>query len=260
MDAEPNQIAPPDRVSWGAFPAVILHAPVPLVKGHVDYLAAKSGNAEAAARLVHATISTEALAAIEAIAVPSRAMLVSVHAIEELGTNAIPEALARAIAERCRLDIDESIVQTNVVNHTGASGYWRLASQALFDGDVLPGRNYVMVDDFVAQGGTMANLRGFIEKRGGRVVLAVSLTGKPHSAKLAPDADQAVRLRKKHGNELENWWKNEFGFGFDLLTASEARYLESTADAEQIRNRIAEAKQARHLGSRQSGVGGAKLG
>ena len=39
-----------------------------------------------------------------------------------------------------------------------------------------------MVDDFIGQGGTLANLRGWIEEHGGKVVAAVALTGKPYSA------------------------------------------------------------------------------
>lgn len=187
MNPAPTKIPLPDRAPWGNFPEVVVHAPIPLIKGHVDYWAAKSGNAKAAARLVRSTMSSEALTAIEAMAQPAAgAILVSVHAIEEHGTNAIPEALARAIAEHGTLDIDDSIVQTNVVNHTGASGFWRIARQALFEGNVRPGRPYVIVDDFVGQGGTITNLRGFIEKRGARVILAVALTGKPHSVKLRP--------------------------------------------------------------------------
>jgi adenine/guanine phosphoribosyltransferase-like PRPP-binding protein len=43
------------------------------------------------------------------------------------------------------------------------------------------------VDDFVGQGGTLANLIGFIKSLGGHVVGATALTGKPYSAKLAPE-------------------------------------------------------------------------
>jgi hypothetical protein len=58
------------------------------------------------------------------------------------------------------------------------------------------------------------------------------LTGKPYSAKLAPDAALIQSLRHKHGQELEKWWRQNFGFGFDELTRSEARYLENSADAQ----------------------------
>ncbi len=140
--------------------------------------------------------------------------------------------------------VDKGIVQVNVVSHTGANGFWRLARQARFDGPVQAGRSYVLVDDFVGMGGTLANLKGFIEACGGHVLAAVSLTGKPHSAKLALTPVRLHELRTKHGQELENWWFNRFTHAFDALTESEARYLTRTETADTIRNRIAEAEQA----------------
>ena len=126
-----------------------------------------------------------------------------------------------------------------MVSHTGANGFWRLARQAEFDGPVQPGREYVLVDDFVGMGGTLANLKGYIESHGGRVVAAVSLTGKPHSAKLALTSERLHELRTKHGQELESWWLNRFAHTFDALTESEARYLARTETADTIRDRIA---------------------
>jgi hypothetical protein len=64
------------------------------------------------------------------------------------------------------------------------------------------------------------------------------LTGKPYFAKLAPDAALIQALRHKHGQDLEKWWRQNFGFGFDELTRSEARYLENSADAHSIRDRL----------------------
>ena len=130
------------------------------------------------------------------------------------------------------------MVQLNSVGHTGADGFKRLANQALFAGAVAPGATYLVVDDFVGQGGTLANLIGFIRSQGGEVLGATVLTGKAYSAKLAPDAGQIDALRHKHGRELETWWAERFGFDFDRLTRSEARYLENTADADTIRDRI----------------------
>jgi hypothetical protein len=64
------------------------------------------------------------------------------------------------------------------------------------------------------------------------------LTGKPYSATLAPDDALICALRDKHGRDLEDWWREKFGFGFDCLTRSEARYLEKSPDAQAIRDRI----------------------
>jgi hypothetical protein len=124
------------------------------------------------------------------------------------------------------------------VGHTKADGFHRLAHQALFFGAVSAGQHYFVVDDFVGQGGTLANLIGFIHSRGGNVLGATVLTGKPYSVKLAPDAASIRTPRNKHGQELEQWWRQHFGFGFDCLTRSEARYLEKSANAQTIRDRL----------------------
>ena len=108
-----------------------------------------------------------------------------------------------------------------------------------------------MVDDFIGQGGTLANLRGWVEKNGGRAIGAVGLTGKPYSAKLSPTKEQVHELRTRHGQELEKWWKERFGHAFDCLTQSEARYLARSPDVKTIREKIVAAGSKR--GSRSRG-------
>ena len=194
-------------------------------------------------------MSVNAVDALRSLIESRRPTLVSAHALEREGVNAIPEALADELARLLDLPVDSSVVQTNVVSHTGADGFSRLARQAAFTGEIVAGTDYVMVDDFVGQGGTLANLKGIIEATGGSVIAATALTGKPHSAALAPTAEQIVLLRAKHGKELEIWWNERFGHGFDCLTQSEARYLERTQDADTVRNRIAEAEQTGNRGA-----------
>jgi hypothetical protein len=250
----------PPRAAWGDFPDVLIHADESAVKRHPDYPAAKSGDADAAGRLAAHFISDNEVRALRDLAdkdaLGEKPTLVSAHAFESEGVNAIPEAFADAISERLGWNVDNGIVQTNVVGHTGADGFGRLARQAAFDGSVVPGKRYVLVDDFVGQGGTLANLKGYIESEGGKVIAAVSLTGKPFSAKLALTQDNLSELRNKHGQELENWWKERFGHGFDRLTQSEARYLARTPDVDTIRNRIAASEQTGNPGeaSEEGGV------
>lgn len=234
----------PPRFGWNAFPDVLIHAPEPLVKAHQAYAAAKSGDDQAAIELLNDTINPsqiEALAHLLAGRVPT---LVSAHAFESSGVNAIPQALADELGERLGYPVDAAIVQSNIVGHTGADGFTRLARQAQFDGPVQPGTDYVLVDDFVGMGGTLANLRGYLLSQGGKVLAATVLTGKPHSARLALSPERLDELRHTHGEELEQWWQNRFAHAFDTLTESEARYLARSPDADTIRNRIAAAEQA----------------
>jgi hypothetical protein len=233
----------PDRSPWHNFPDVLIQAEERTVKQNEFYTAAKAGDIGAAERLVLDTYNPESLGQIANIIGNANPIVVAVSAIEESGENVIPTALAGVIARKLNLTLDDDIVQINRVGHTGSKGDYRLATPALFDGLVDHGASYLLVDDFIGQGGTLANLRGFIEKNGGRVLLATTLTGKPYSARLALSSETLERLRNKHGSDLEDWWKNRFGYGFELLTESEARYLERIQNADEIRDRVLAATQ-----------------
>jgi hypothetical protein len=228
----------PARVPLFDFPDVFLHADELAVKRHPRYAAAKAGDVGAADAIASQFVGSTTVQQLANWLHGRSPALVPAHALESEGVNEIPVALANVLATLLDLPVTESIVQLNSVGHTGADGFKRLANQALFACAVAPGTTYLVVDDFVGQGGTLANLIGFIRSQGGEVLGATVLTGKAYSAKLAPDAGQIDALRHKHGRELEDWWAERFGFGFDRLTRSEARYLENTADADTIRDRI----------------------
>ena len=246
--ADLNAMKQPPRVAWQDFPDAVLLAPESQTTRHPEYASAKSGDAAAARRLVDALVEDAGLTAIRTLlegATDGRPLLVSAHAYEREGFNAIPAVLTQLISERLGTPFDTNVVQANIVGHTGADGYGRLARQAAFDGVIERGRQYVMVDDFIGQGGTMANLRGWVEKKGGKVVGAVGLTGKPYSAKLNVTKEQLHELRQIHGRNFEKWWREYFGHSFDCLTQSEARYLARSPDVDTIRSRLAAAMRER---------------
>jgi hypothetical protein len=237
----------PPRTPWHHFPDVFIHASESSVKQHLMYQAGKSGDADAAEDLVHANFNLAQLSAlVEVIASLAQQppTLVSAHAYEREGVNAIPEAFAEVLGHVLRWPVERGILQVNVVSHTGADGWSRLARQAAFEGPVALNCDYVLVDDFVGMGGTLANLKGHIESHGGKVLAAVALTGKAYSAKLAVTDSTLAQLRSKHGPELETWWQHRFGHAFDALTESEARYLARAEDADTVRDRLAAAEQA----------------
>ena len=248
-EADLKAMKRPPRVPWEAFENVVLLAGETRTRQHPEYADAKAcHDTKAATNLVNSLVDEAGIAAVRTliatVSASGKPTLVSAHARERQGLNAIPAALAALLGERLRIPREATVVQTNIVSHTGADGYGRLARQACFDGHIEAGQEYIMVDDFVGQGGTLANLRGWIEKQGGRVVGAVALTGKPYSAKLNPSQEQLYELRQKHGSEFEKWWKAHFGHAFDCLTQSEARYLARSPDADTIRDRIAAANQS----------------
>lgn len=82
------------RFPWGNFPSVFLHAAESLVKKHPRYAAAKSGDSIAALDLILDTISLEQVERLRDFLMGKKAVLVSAHAYETTGVNAIPEILA----------------------------------------------------------------------------------------------------------------------------------------------------------------------
>ena len=237
----PPAVAPfrPHRAPWDAHEAdVLIHqADEMQVRGHPRYADAKAGDLDAAAELVQDTLNQATLTALAGQGL-TQPMLLPVVAEEAHGTNAIPLVLAQQIGAALDWPIETRVIQSNVVGRTRKDGYYRLAFQPLFEGACDPARDYVLVDDFIGQGATLANLRGHVLAAGGRVPGITSLTGKAVSVTLALRPATLAELRQTHGNDLENWWRQVFGFGFEYLTESEARYLIPRSDADRVREEI----------------------
>lgn len=221
------------RFPWNHFPPVYIHASDSFVRRHHAYPAALAGDTWAAMELVADAISSHVLEQLWKRFDGLAPVLVSARAKEASDVNAIPDALTRTISAFLRWPWERRVVQANKVTHTAASGYERLQRQVIFSGRVLIGLNYLAVGDFIAQGGTLANLRGHILAQKGCVVGATVLAGQDYSAQLALADAKLSELRRQYGH-IEYWWRQRFGFGFECLTASEARFLSRAGTAERI--------------------------
>jgi hypothetical protein len=221
------------RFPWHNFPPIVIHESENSLKAHHSYAAAKAGDAWAAMELVADLISPQRLEQLWKRFDNQAPVLVSAHGEQESGINAIPDAMARASSAFLGWPWERRIIRANKVSHAGASGYERLQRQVIFRGPVLIGLNYLLVDDVVGHGGTLANLRGHIIAKKGYVIGATVLAGKDYSAELALSYAKLAELRRQHGH-IEYWWRQRFGFGFESLTASEARFLSRARTAERI--------------------------
>jgi hypoxanthine-guanine phosphoribosyltransferase len=235
------------RTVWQKnFPRVILNAPLGSAAKHVDFQLAKTGDVFAAVRLVNDTIHEETIAQLEKIIGNKKPLLVPVHAEEAISINEIPVAYAATLGMKFDLNVELNIVQSAKVSRTGSDGFSRLAFPPPFSGEPS---NYathaIIIDDTLTQGGTLANLRGYLAQFEIETITATTLTGKNYSSILAITNETLNELRDKY-DELEKWWNDYFGYGFDCLTESEARYIvKSGANADTIRDRIITERQKR---------------
>lgn len=212
------------RTYWQNFPDVQIAYTQDTITHHAKYPLAKAGDMWSALGLVQDFLTDDFLENLQIFCQDySDIVVLPVHAEEQTGRNKIPVAYALALAEILGFTIEMDIVQANRAYRTQADGIERLLQRVSFDGSVKQGGNYLIVDDVVTQGGTLADLRGFIEQQGGQVIGASTLSGKANSAKLAVRKATLGQIKKFHSLEL--WWQEQFGYDFAKFTESEARYL-----------------------------------
>lgn len=228
-----------DRAAWPAdFPRVPFAAPLQSASKHPKYEAAKAGDVEAARELVADIVSDESIQAIEDMLDGRRPTVVPVLADEATGHNKIPLAYAAHVAKALGLPVEGGIVQSVRAKRTGTGADHRLANHAVFDGEVAAGTEYLIVDDTMTMGGTLANLRGHIDANGGTVVGATTLTGFGDSGQLALTDKMRKALWAKHGKALDDYLTEEFGYGIDSLTQGEAGHFRKAVSLDAIRDRI----------------------
>ncbi len=235
----------PPRTPWLAwFPPVVIHTTVGARDEHAAYIAAKSGDADAALVLVHDLGLESAVDQLREFADRGAIspILLPVTALEATGFNAIPDAFARLIGRRLDWRISSGeIVQTNRVGHTRARTFNRFVTPAAFTGAVESGGRYLLVDDHVGIGGTLANLKGHIETSGGAVIAMTTLTESRDGRQIALGVETRDMLWNQHGRDLENLWREQFGHGIDGLTNLEGAILCRELSLDAIRDRLAQA-------------------
>ena len=207
------------------------------LKAHAAYRAAKAGDPAAAVQLVMDL--AEPLADMVKSTIPGGAIFVAPHAREASGDNAIPQVLARALAQAVGAEADRDIVQRTRVFHTGADPMERLNNRARFDGPERPGAAYVLVDDVMTMGGTLAELIHYILSGGGAVAGLVVLVNAARSGRLTPPRRVTATLERRHGDAI----REIFQIDAAALTAEEAQYLIGFRTVDEIRNRSFAARQ-----------------
>lgn len=225
------------------FPEVIGQMDIKKLRSFEGYQEGKSGNKEAAEKVVDAALSdgTISLKAIQELAEKySGAILAPVHAEEADGKNQLPFAYAHVLSVATGLPMTTDIIQSNKVGHTGANALTRFINRATFEGDIVPGADYIIVDDMIVQGGTVTDLRKYIESNGGHVVAVTTLaTGR--DATTLPISDETLdQIERKFGkDELEQFLKEyNIAGGIESLTESEGRFLNRWDILDALRERI----------------------
>ncbi len=237
-----------------SFPKLFAHTTVSKVKEHPNFAAAKRGDVDAAQRLVASLAKTDRLQLL-AKEYPD-AIVVGVMEIEPQGNNQIPNALAAEIS-RHGLKVDQDIVSVSKVSHKDKDAVERLLARKEFEGAVIKGAQYIIADDVVTQGGTIHELRHYIENNGGHVVSVTSLAFSAGSNIIAIKQETISSIQHKFNREqLERILRDENIAGtIEALTESEGRTILKFGTLDAFRNRIVEARKSEGFASNDAGTG-----
>jgi len=203
-------------LAWGDnFPKGYGHTSIAYLKRQPGFEDAKKGDIDAAELVVSRCVKQRRINEL-------REQYPHAILLPVLSRNALPLALAQAIG----LPIWTDVRLVHTVFRKFLSATQRLLHKPKFAGYVQEGAAYILVDDVVTQGGTIAELRRFVLNNGGFVVSVVALAYAIGSTAVAPTKKFWVRLLVKFGMTL-NTLLRMYGVVVSIcgLTNSQVRYL-----------------------------------
>jgi hypothetical protein len=116
----------------------------------------------------------------------------------------------------------------------------RIMQRPVFSGEIIPGRSYVLIDDIVTLGGTIASLIEFTQNAGGSVRAVLALAYAKYGRPITPTAPNLEKLTRCFGGGLNALFEDcgigENGVG--RLTNSEIMYLLKFKSTENIRKKL----------------------
>jgi len=252
---EQSKIGIGERADWDDFPEVIRNGNLGDLKSQPEYDAAKHGDTKAALDMVERLLTAETIQQVKNLIGDDKPYILPVQLEEANGNNKIPIAMAGIIADCLGLEVNNDIVQQVKLSRTGANVDHRLTFSPTFSGTVKSDKKYFIVDDNLTMGGTIASLRGYVENRGGKVMGASVMVARHGAVNIVVRPKTLVAIKQKHGESMNNFWKEIFGYGIEKLTQAEAGYIRKSASIDAVRDRVIA---ARHEGLKRMGEGRTK--
>jgi len=142
------------------------------------------------------------------------------------GSNLMSILSTIAFQELAGIKIDFGFQQQDKFTRNASGDLHRLAFPVGFDGEVKKDKSYVVFDDHIKTGSTVANLAGYIHAAGGPVKGFMALSLNPIVQAFSQRQSTWEKLLT-HPNFINTneFWQNNFGFSLDCLTDPEALLL-----------------------------------
>lgn len=135
--------------------------------------------------------------------------------------------------------VDENVYQIKDFSKDKLNGWVRIAHRSTFYGEIDKKTPYVIVDDVITLGGTLADLRSFIIEKGGRVIgMSTIASNDGNDVRIRLDTDTQTKLEKSYGSDLAKFCHEHLGFDHRGFTNPEAGRLLSCSGYVDLRKKI----------------------
>lgn len=236
------------------FPPVLAHcaweAPsgFPILPDHPKYWPAKKRrNTSAALVVCEAVAREETLEQIWDIGFGNPSPIIAVPALTLNETqNVLAIGYAKWLADEMGWEVARETFQAKTVSRDfNIDGWFRLVNQPAFYGKIEEGRRYIVADDVCTMGGTIAELRGYIESQGGCVICATTLaTRDGNNVKISLAAETLRELNGALNGQLAKVVRTELGYDISCLTEAEGQFLLRCSSIDALRAGIDGARDA----------------
>lgn len=187
--------------------------------------AKKDGDGAAALAVVNDVLKASKVDELAALVAGQEVTWVPVmHLDTGTRANALPMAYADELAHRLGGRVADDIVKITGAANTGVGVQDRFLNEQSFDGPVVKGGLYVVVDDNHTSGDTLAALIDHIHAGGGQVIAATALANSQSQNYLKARPADLAKLLDKAGLD-EASFAREFGYSVEAFTGSEAYRL-----------------------------------
>lgn len=226
------------RVPWpDEFPDVFVNTVwsshqkgVPSLKSHALYQPAKGErDMSSAIRLLDDLVTKETVERLKSLSKSHGVVPTLIAPAAQVGdsNNVLAVGYAQWLGHELDWPVEERVFQTKAFAKDRSDAWTRIANPSTFYGEIDKDRPYVIVDDVITMGGTLADLRAFILGKGGSVIGMSAIASRSgHDTPIHLGQALQTQLERFYGRDFEKFCKELVGFSHTCLTRAEgAKFL-----------------------------------
>ena len=129
------------------------------------------------------------------------------------------------VGHQSGLLIADETIEIHKGGRTGKDALVKLTARPTFDGKIKAGKEYKLIGDAIAQGGTISELRHLVDNAGAKAVNVSIFAAAQYSAVIAPSDETIQKIEEKFGREKTETFLRDYDIAGSLEALTEREQL-----------------------------------